>query len=28
MKFREDGRIQSMRAYWSFDALRPATDQD
>lgn len=28
MKFREDGRIQSMRAYWSFGALRPATEDD
>lgn len=28
MKFREDGLIDSMRAYWSFDALRPATDDD
>jgi steroid delta-isomerase len=28
MKFAEDGRIESMRAYWSFDALRPATEAD
>jgi steroid delta-isomerase len=28
MTFREDGKIASMRAYWSFDALRPATPQD
>ena len=28
MKFAEDGRVEAMRAYWSFDALRPATDAD
>ncbi len=28
MTFREDGKIASMRAYWSFDALRPATPED
>ena len=28
MKFRDDGLVESMRAYWSFDALRPATDAD
>jgi len=28
MRFREDGLIQSMRAYWSFDSLRPATEGD
>lgn len=26
--FDEDGRIRSMRAYWGFDALRPATPED
>lgn len=26
--FNEDGKIQSMRAYWSFDAMRPATADD
>ena len=28
MTFREDGKIQSMRAFWSFDAIRPATPED
>ena len=26
--FREDGKIASMRAFWSFDAMRPATPED
>ena len=26
--FDEDTKIKSMRAYWSFDAIRPATDGD
>ena len=24
----DDGRIRAMRAYWSFDGMRPATDAD
>jgi steroid delta-isomerase len=28
MTFDETGKIQSMRAYWSFDAVRPATADD
>lgn len=28
MSFDDDGRITSMRAFWSFDAMRPATPQD
>ena len=28
MAFREDGKIASMRAFWSFDAMRPATPED
>lgn len=28
MVFGEDGRITSMRAFWSFDAMRPATADD
>jgi steroid delta-isomerase len=28
MAFRDDGKIASMRAFWSFDAMRPATPQD
>ena len=28
MVFNEAGKITSMRAYWSFDAMRPATDED
>lgn len=28
VKFREDGKIESMRAFWSFDAMRPATPAD
>jgi steroid delta-isomerase len=28
MRFDDEGRIASMRAYWSFDAMRPATPQD
>ncbi|MGI9432325.1 MAG: nuclear transport factor 2 family protein [Myxococcota bacterium] len=28
MKFTDDGLIQSMRAFWSFDAMRPATAAD
>ena len=28
MKFNDDGKIESMRAYWSFDAMRPATADD
>ena len=28
MSFREDGKITSMRAFWSFDAMRPATAED
>jgi steroid delta-isomerase len=28
MRFDEDDKIQTMRAYWSFDAIRPATADD
>lgn len=28
MVFNEQGRITSMRAFWSFDAMRPATAED
>jgi steroid delta-isomerase len=28
MAFRDDGKIASMRAFWSFDAMRPATPED
>ena len=28
MKFREDGKIQSMRAFWSMDAMRPVNADD
>ena len=28
MTFDDTGKIQTMRAYWSFDALRPATAED
>jgi steroid delta-isomerase len=28
MKFDDEARIVSMRAYWSFDAIRPATPAD
>ncbi|MDH3686055.1 MAG: nuclear transport factor 2 family protein [Myxococcales bacterium] len=28
MKFTDDGLIQSMRAFWSFDTMRPATAAD
>lgn len=28
MVFDEAGRIAAMRAYWSFDAMRPATPED
>jgi steroid delta-isomerase len=28
MAFRDDGKIASMRAFWSADAIRPATPQD
>ena len=28
MAFREDGNIASMRAFWSADAIRPATPED
>src|SRR5215813_2610486 len=28
MAFGADGKIQSMRAFWSFDAMRPATPAD
>ena len=28
MVFADDGKIRSMRAYWSFDAMRPATPED
>jgi steroid delta-isomerase len=28
MSFRDDGKIASMRAFWSFDAMRPATPED
>jgi steroid delta-isomerase len=28
MAFREDGKIASMRAFWSADAIRPATPED
>lgn len=28
MKFREDGKIQSMRAFWSMDAMRPVAADD
>ena len=28
MAFDDDGKIASMRAFWSFDAMRPATPED
>src|SRR3989442_958269 len=28
MAFRDDGKIASMRAFWSSDAMRPATPED
>jgi steroid delta-isomerase len=28
MAFNDDGKIASMRAFWSFDAMRPATAED
>jgi steroid delta-isomerase len=28
MTFDEAGKITSMRAFWSFDAMRPATQED
>ncbi len=28
MSLGEDGKIQSMRAFWSMDALRPVTPED
>ena len=28
MTFDEEGKITSMRAFWSLDAMRPATDED
>ena len=28
MTFDEAGKITTMRAFWSFDAIRPATDDD
>jgi steroid delta-isomerase len=28
MKFNDDGQITSMRAWWSFDGMRPATADD
>ncbi|MCZ6463352.1 MAG: nuclear transport factor 2 family protein [Proteobacteria bacterium] len=28
MSFDEHGKITAMRAFWSFDALRPATPED
>jgi steroid delta-isomerase len=28
MTFDDDGKIRSMRAYWSFDAMRPATPDE
>jgi len=28
MTFDENAKIKSMRAYWSFDAMRKATDED
>lgn len=28
MAFDDDGKITSMRAFWSFDAMRPATPED
>jgi len=28
MTFADDGAITSMRAFWSFDAMRPATPED
>ena len=28
MTFRDDGKITSMRAFWSFDDMRPATPED
>src|SRR5258705_11660184 len=28
MSFRDDGKIAAMRAFWSFDAMRPATPED
>jgi steroid delta-isomerase len=28
MSFDENGKIASMRAFWSMDAIRPATPED
>jgi steroid delta-isomerase len=28
MAFNDDGKVASMRAFWSFDAMRPATPED
>ena len=28
MVFDDEGRITAMRAFWSFDAMRPATEDD
>ena len=28
MRFDDDGKVTSMRAYWSMDAMRPATEAD
>ena len=28
MVFDDAGKVTSMRAFWSFDAMRPATDED
>jgi hypothetical protein len=28
MSFDEDGKIASMRAFWSIDDIRPATPED
>ena len=28
VKFNDENKIVSMKAYWSFDAMRPATDAD
>ena len=28
MKFNDEGKVTAMRAFWSFDAMRPATDDD
>ena len=28
MTFNDAGKVASMRAFWSFDAMRPATPED